>query len=63
MKNFCLKSISFPSIGTGAQGYPPALVASVMLETVFKYICSNKDNSATINIVIYEKDFHIIAVN
>lgn len=45
-----LKSVAFPAVGTGSQGYPPNVVSNSLFDTVEQY---NKDNRNTkINSVI-----------
>ena len=52
-----VKSIAFPSLGTGNLGFPNAVVARVMLKEIFKYLSDHKKTSISeVNLVIYMKD-------
>jgi O-acetyl-ADP-ribose deacetylase len=49
-----LKSIAFPSISTGAYGYPLADAASVALNAVVKYLGENNTTLETVDFVLYD---------
>jgi len=53
-----LKSIVFPSISTGAYGYPIELASSIALETVISFL-ENNTFGKVIFILFSEKDFEI----
>lgn len=49
-----LKSISFPSISTGAYGYPVKQAARIALNTVASYLRNNITSVREINFVLYD---------
>jgi O-acetyl-ADP-ribose deacetylase len=49
-----LKSMAFPSISTGAYGYPLPEAASVALQVVARYLRSNNTTLETVNFVLYD---------
>ncbi len=49
-----LKSIAFPSISTGAYGYPLPEAASVALRAVVKYLHSNNTTLETVCFVLFD---------
>lgn len=49
-----LRSISFPSISTGAYGYPVAQAAGIALNTVFAFLQDNPTPLEEIYFVLYE---------
>ncbi|XP_071171105.1 uncharacterized protein [Mytilus edulis] len=56
-----LSSISFPSLGTGKNLYPPDVVAAIMFQIVHKYdIERNLHNLKEVDFVIYEKDCKVL---
>ena len=50
--------IAFPALGTGNLGYPPCVVADIMINTITQYIETNKSKThiKTIKLVIFSKD-------
>lgn len=59
-----LSSISFPSLGTRKNLYPPDDVAAIMFQIVHKYdIERNLHNLKEVDFVIYEKDCKFLKVN
>ena len=52
-----MKSIAFPSIGTGNLGYPNDVVARIMVKEVFDYLSSNKKSCIDhVYLVIFMQD-------
>jgi len=49
-----LKSISFPSISTGAYGYPVTEAAKVALETVIAFLCDGSTSLQEVFFVLYD---------
>lgn len=49
-----LKSLSFPSISTGAYGYPVAEAAKVALGTVVSFLCDKSMPLEQVNFVLYD---------
>jgi O-acetyl-ADP-ribose deacetylase (regulator of RNase III) len=49
-----LQSIAFPSISTGAYGYPLAEAASVALTAVVKYLRENNSTLDIVNFVLFD---------
>lgn len=54
-----LKTISFPSISTGAYGYPIESAARIALESVLKYLDDNNDINEIIFVLFDEDDYNI----
>ena len=52
-----IKNISFPSISTGAFGYPIERAAPIALRTVFDYLGKHKEVEKVIFVVFSDKDF------
>jgi len=54
------RTVAFPSIGTGANGYPPDKAAEVALTTIFDVLAERADDFDVIKLVLYSKgDFKI----
>lgn len=53
--SYKLKSISFPSISTGAYGYPVAQAADVAVRSVLQYINNMATSLEVIKFVLYDK--------
>jgi O-acetyl-ADP-ribose deacetylase len=51
-----LRSISFPSISTGAFGYPLALAAPVALQTIIKFLRIAEHNLDEVRMVLYSRE-------
>jgi O-acetyl-ADP-ribose deacetylase (regulator of RNase III) len=51
-----LKSIAFPSIGTGVGGFPVAKAAKVMLENVRQYLLGNDSGLERVIFVLYNDE-------
>ncbi|MBM3142715.1 MAG: O-acetyl-ADP-ribose deacetylase [Chloroflexi bacterium] len=49
-----LKSISFPSISTGAYGYPVAEAAKVALDAVIAFLCDGRNSLEQVFFVLYD---------
>lgn len=49
-------SIAFPALGAGALGYPPKVVASVMITTVQNYFQTNTTSIQAVKFVIFMDD-------
>ncbi|MBI3397743.1 MAG: O-acetyl-ADP-ribose deacetylase [Deltaproteobacteria bacterium] len=55
-----IKSISFPSISTGAYGYPINEAAEIALKTVIDFIKANKEKLSLVRFVLFsDKDFEV----
>ena len=54
-----IKSIAFPSISTGAYGYPINAAAEIALKTVIGFIKANKGLSAVRFVLFSDKDFEV----
>lgn len=54
-----LKSISFPSISTGAYGYPVTKASKVALETVKEFLESNKGLQSVVFVLFSEPDLEV----
>lgn len=54
-----IKSIAFPSISTGAYGYPINTAAEIALKTVIGFIKTNKGLSAVRFVLFSDKDFEV----
>lgn len=64
--SYKLKSISFPSISTGAYGYPIKQAADIAVKSVLQYIDSMATSLEIIEFVLYDKiayDIYIEALN
>ncbi|HEY4544680.1 MAG TPA: O-acetyl-ADP-ribose deacetylase [Tissierellaceae bacterium] len=60
-ENNNIKSISFPSISTGAYGYPIEKASKIAIDTIFNYVNQNT-LIEKIKIVLYsEKDYNVYA--
>jgi O-acetyl-ADP-ribose deacetylase (regulator of RNase III) len=53
-----LKSIAFPSIGTGVGGFPVAKAAEVMISTVKKYLLTEDSGLGAIVFVLYNTEIY-----
>ena len=51
-----LKSVSFPSISTGAYGYPVAEAAKIALDTVINFLRSESTSLQQVNFVLYDSN-------
>jgi len=51
-----LKSISFPSISTGAFGYPMRLAAPIALQAILDFLKSEKHHLELVRMVLYSYD-------
>jgi O-acetyl-ADP-ribose deacetylase (regulator of RNase III) len=51
-----LKSISFPSISTGAYGYPIRRAAPIALDTIIKFLEHGQHSFDEVRMVIYHQD-------
>lgn len=54
-----IKTISFPSISTGAYGYPTEKASLVALETVLEYITDNDDFDEVRFVLFSDEDYKI----
>lgn len=55
-----IKSIAFPSISTGAYGYPINEAAEVALKTVIDFIKTNKEKLSLVRFVLFsDRDFEV----
>jgi len=52
-----IKTIAFPSISTGAFGYPIEMAAPIALRTVFDYLGKHKEVEKLIFVVFSDNDF------
>lgn len=58
-----MRSIAFPSIGTGRLQYPCDIVADAMFETVYNFLeCTESSTLECVIFVVYSKDHHAIKV-
>ena len=58
------ESIAFPSLGTGANKYPPQVSAEATLAAIVEFVRKNPSSSITnVAIVIYYKDEGILQVD
>lgn len=53
-RDYELKSIAFPSISTGAYGYPVALAAQVALTSISEFL-QNQDTVQTVTMVLFDQ--------
>lgn len=54
-----LSSIALPAIGTGIHGFPPDVVAEVMLDELRKFSSGNSQTHLRdVRFVMYEKNVH-----
>jgi O-acetyl-ADP-ribose deacetylase (regulator of RNase III) len=51
-----LNSISFPSISTGAFGYPLRLAAPIALETIIEFLSREQHNLSEVRVVLYTRE-------
>ena len=51
-----LNSISFPSISTGAFGYPMRLAAPIALETIVEFLAKERHNLSEVRLVLYTRE-------
>jgi O-acetyl-ADP-ribose deacetylase (regulator of RNase III) len=51
-----LRSISFPSISTGASAYPIRMAAPVALETVVEFLKSHRVTLSEVRFVLYTRE-------
>jgi O-acetyl-ADP-ribose deacetylase len=58
-KNAC-KTISFPSISTGAYGFPKALAADIAVNTVLEYLTGSSSVENVIFVAFDEQNFDLI---
>jgi len=49
-----LKSVSFPSISTGAYGYPVAEAAEIALKTIITFLCGNPTTLDEVYFVLFD---------
>jgi len=57
-KNQC-KTVSFPSISTGAYGYPIELAAKIALKTIAGYLSSHPETEQVRMILFSQNDFEV----
>uniref|UniRef100_A0A8C3BK02 Poly [ADP-ribose] polymerase n=1 Tax=Cairina moschata TaxID=8855 RepID=A0A8C3BK02_CAIMO len=56
-EELCLKSITFPAIGTGNLGFPRSVVAKLLFDKVFEFSSRNKVNSLKeVHFLLHPKD-------
>ena len=60
LKQDNLKSLSFPTIGTGTLKYPPHFVAKTFIKNIMLFLKVHHSIQFDINIVVYESDFEIL---
>jgi O-acetyl-ADP-ribose deacetylase (regulator of RNase III) len=51
-----LHTISFPSISTGAFGYPMRLAAPIALETITEFLAKEQHNLSEVRLVLYTRE-------
>ncbi len=51
-----LHSISFPSISTGAFGYPMRLAAPIALETIIEFLANEQHSLSEVRLVLYTRE-------
>ena len=61
-KEYNIKSISFPSISTGAYGYPISEAVGLVISVTKEFLGEN-DNLSEINFVLFSKDDYEVYVN
>ena len=62
--SFKIKSIAFPSISTGAFGYPIKKASKTALETIIKFILEENKNIELLRMVLFkDTDFYIYLNN
>lgn len=54
-----IRTLSFPSISTGAYGYPIREASKVALNTIANYIKNHPEIEKVVVVLFSEKDFHI----
>uniref|UniRef100_A0A8C3BJI8 Poly [ADP-ribose] polymerase n=1 Tax=Cairina moschata TaxID=8855 RepID=A0A8C3BJI8_CAIMO len=63
-EELCLKSITFPAIGTGNLGFPRSVVAKLLFDKVFEFSSRNKVNSLKeVHFLLHPKDKENIQVS
>lgn len=53
------RSISFPSLGTGAYGYPVEEASGVAVETVFEYLPAHPEIERVVFVLFSDHDYHL----
>ena len=61
--SYKLTSISFPSISTGAYGYPVVEAASIALKSVVRYLLYNKTPLIEIWFILYDQSTYQVYIN
>ncbi|NWV19113.1 PAR14 polymerase, partial [Origma solitaria] len=62
-EELCLKSITFPAIGTGNLGFPSSVVAKLLFDKVFEFSSKNRLNSLEeVHFLLHPKDIANIQV-
>lgn len=56
------RSIAFPSLGTGAYGYPIEEASGVAVKTVFDYLKEQDGFDRVVFVLFSEKDYHLYVV-
>ncbi|NWY57592.1 PAR14 polymerase, partial [Chionis minor] len=63
-EELCLKSITFPAIGTGNLGFPRSVVAKLLFDKVLEFSSKNKVNSLEeVHFLLHQKDAANIQVS